>query len=100
MSFRSVLIATTVLAAWSAGAAAEAIKVGVTAGPHEGKTYVFERHDTFVVGRSSQVKFPVPEDKFLSRDHFLIEFNPPVCFLKDMGSTNGTKASTAKNPPL
>src|SRR3981189_3338228 len=34
MSFRSVLIATTVLAAWSAGAAAEAIKVGVTPGPH------------------------------------------------------------------
>ena len=34
MSFRSVLIATTVLAAWSAGAAAEVIKVGVTPGPH------------------------------------------------------------------
>ena len=34
MSFRSVLIATTVLAAWSASAAAEAIKIGVTPGPH------------------------------------------------------------------
>ena len=34
MSFRSVLIASTVLAAWSAGAAAEAIKIGVTPGPH------------------------------------------------------------------
>ena len=34
MSFRSVLIATTVLAAWSASAAAEVIKVGVTPGPH------------------------------------------------------------------
>jgi D-methionine transport system substrate-binding protein len=33
-SFRSVLIATTVLAAWSASAAAEVIKVGVTPGPH------------------------------------------------------------------
>jgi D-methionine transport system substrate-binding protein len=34
MLFRSVLIATTVLAAWSASAAAEAIKIGVTPGPH------------------------------------------------------------------
>src|SRR5450755_225044 len=34
MSFRSVLIASTVLAAWSAGAAAEVIKVGFTPGPH------------------------------------------------------------------
>ena len=63
----------------------------VIAGPHAGEDYVFDRHDTFVVGRSSQVQFPVPEDRWLSRDHFLIEFNPPVCYLKDMGSTNGTK---------
>ncbi len=62
-------------------------------GPHEGREYPFDRHDTFVVGRSPQVQFPVPEDPFLSRDHFLIEFNPPVCFLKDMGSTNGTKVN-------
>lgn len=63
----------------------------VTSGPHEGKEYVFDRHATFVVGRSSQAQFSVPDDPFLSRDHFLIEFSPPVCFLKDMGSTNGTK---------
>ncbi|MDB5351548.1 MAG: serine/threonine protein kinase [Planctomycetota bacterium] len=68
----------------------------VTAGPHEGKSYVFERHATFVVGRSALVQFPVPDDKFLSRDHFLIEFNPPACYLKDMGSTNGTKLNGQK----
>jgi serine/threonine protein kinase len=62
----------------------------VTSGPHLGKEYTFDRHETFVVGRSSQVQFPVPEDEFLSRNHFLIEFNPPVCFLRDLGSTNGT----------
>jgi serine/threonine-protein kinase len=65
----------------------------VTAGPHAGTEYLFDRHDTFIVGRSSQVDFPVPDDRFLSRDHFLIEFNPPICFLKDMGSTNGTKVN-------
>jgi serine/threonine-protein kinase len=65
----------------------------VVAGPHTGKEYVFDRHSTFVVGRSPQAHFPVPDDKFLSRDHFLIEFNPPICFLKDMGSTNGTRVN-------
>jgi len=34
MSFRAFLIASTVLAAWSASAAAEIIKIGVTPGPH------------------------------------------------------------------
>jgi len=65
----------------------------VIAGPHLGMEYTFDRHETFVVGRSSQVQFPVPEDGFLSRNHFLIEFNPPVCFLRDLGSTNGTKVN-------
>ncbi len=65
----------------------------VTAGPHTGMEYTFDRHETFVIGRSSQVQFPVPEDGFLSRNHFLIEFNPPVCFLRDLGSTNGTKVN-------
>jgi eukaryotic-like serine/threonine-protein kinase len=67
--------------------------LSVSAGPHTGKEFVFDRHDTFVVGRSSQVQFPVPDDGFLSRNHFLIEFNPPVCFMKDLGSTNGTKVN-------
>ncbi len=62
-------------------------------GPLTGKEYVFDRHATFIVGRSPQVDFPMPEDRFLSRDHFLVEFNPPICFLKDMGSTNGTKVN-------
>src|ERR1700704_6868384 len=34
MKFRSVLILSTVLAAWSAAALAETIKIGVTPGPH------------------------------------------------------------------
>ncbi len=65
----------------------------VTAGPHEGQEFFFDRHATFVVGRSSQAQFPVPDDGFLSRNHFLIEFNPPTCLLRDLGSTNGTKVN-------
>ena len=69
------------------------VMLRVIEGPHEGREYVFDRHDTFVVGRWSQAHFPVPEDGFLSREHFLIEFNPPLCFLRDLGSTNGTKVN-------
>jgi serine/threonine-protein kinase len=65
----------------------------VTAGPHCGEHYVFNRHETFVVGRSSQAAFSVPDDGFMSRNHFLIEFNPPACYLRDLGSTNGTKVN-------
>ena len=62
----------------------------VLEGPRKGRSFVFERHDTFIVGRSRFVHCPMPEDMALSRDHFLIEINPPRCELRDLGSTNGT----------
>jgi serine/threonine-protein kinase len=51
---------------------------------------VFDRHDTFIVGRSRFVHCSMPDDSALSRDHFLIEINPPRCEVRDLGSTNGT----------
>jgi pSer/pThr/pTyr-binding forkhead associated (FHA) protein len=62
----------------------------VVEGPRKGRSFVFDRHDTFIVGRSRFVHCPMPEDAALSRDHFLIEINPPQCELRDLGSTNGT----------
>jgi serine/threonine-protein kinase len=59
-------------------------------GPRAGRAFVFDHHDTFIVGRSRLVHCPIPEDQALSRDHFLIEINPPRCELRDLGSTNGT----------
>jgi hypothetical protein len=62
----------------------------VLEGPQKGRAFVFERHDTFIVGRSRYVHCPMPEDMALSRDHFMVEVNPPQCELRDLGSTNGT----------
>ncbi len=62
----------------------------VLQGPRQGQSFVFDRHDTFIVGRSRFVHCPMPEDSALSRDHFLIEINPPRCEVRDLGSTNGT----------
>ncbi|MEO6811432.1 MAG: FHA domain-containing protein, partial [Isosphaeraceae bacterium] len=68
----------------------------VMQGPRKGRSFVFDRHDTFIVGRSRFVHCPMPEDSALSRDHFLIEINPPRCELRDLGSTNGTFVNERK----
>src|SRR5256885_17192710 len=68
----------------------------VVQGPRRGQSFVFDRHDTFIVGRSRFVHCSMPEDSALSRDHFLIEINPPRCELRDLGSTNGTYVNEEK----
>jgi serine/threonine-protein kinase len=62
----------------------------VMQGPLEGRQFILDRPDSFIVGRSRFVHCPMPEDLALSRDHFMIEVNPPTCELRDLGSTNGT----------
>ena len=68
----------------------------VVHGPRKGESFAFDRHDTFIVGRSRYVHCAMPEDSALSRDHFLIEVNPPRCELRDLGSTNGTFVNDQK----
>lgn len=63
----------------------------VIAGPNRGLTFTFTDHDTFIVGRSLDAHFRLPEDDaFFSRVHFLVEVNPPLCRLLDLKSRNGT----------
>jgi serine/threonine-protein kinase len=67
------------------------IKLTVTAGPHKGKKFTFGGHDTFLVGRSKHAHFRLSvKDRYFSRIHFMVEVNPPRCWLLDMGSRNGT----------
>jgi len=53
----------------------------VTSGPHEGLERVGEGQGSFLVGRSSHVSFSMPDDRLLSREHFWVEVNPPLCDL-------------------
>jgi eukaryotic-like serine/threonine-protein kinase len=63
----------------------------VMAGPHTGRAFTFTQHDTFIVGRSERAHFRLSmKDRYFSRNHFLIEVNPPHCRLMDLGSRNGT----------
>ncbi len=73
------------------------ITLTVTDGPHQGATFEFCEHDTFVVGRSPESQFRLPlKDMALSRIHFLVEVNPPLCRLMDMASTNGVRVNGKK----
>ncbi len=68
----------------------------VVQGPKKGRSFIFDDHDTFIVGRSRFVHCPMPEDSALSRDHFMIEIKPPRCEVRDLGSTNGTFVNEAR----
>jgi hypothetical protein len=73
------------------------VTLTVMSGPHKGKVFTFAGHDTFLVGRSKRAHFQLPsKDKYFSRIHFMIEMNPPVCRVMDMGSHNGTYVNGRK----
>lgn len=66
----------------------------VIEGPEAGKAFGFTEQDNFLLGRNaegSHAHFRLsPEDRYVSRDHFLLEINPPDGYLRDAGSKNGT----------
>jgi eukaryotic-like serine/threonine-protein kinase len=66
------------------------VTLRVLSGPHIGRTFTFDQHDTFLIGRADTAHLCLPEDRFFSRHHCLLEIAPPRVFLRDLGSTNGT----------
>ena len=67
------------------------IALDVVEGPHRGRRFTFDRHDSFIVGRARCAHFRLPKkDLYFSRVHFIVEVNPPHCRLVDTGSSNGT----------
>jgi hypothetical protein len=66
------------------------VNLRVLAGPYQGRVFCFTQPDTFLIGRSNEAHLCLTDDKFFSRHHCLLEITPPRCFLRDLGSTNGT----------
>jgi len=66
------------------------VTLRVIAGPHTGRVFSFSEHETFLIGRSEAAHFCLPDDRFFSRHHCLLEIAPPQIFIRDLGSTNGT----------
>jgi serine/threonine-protein kinase len=66
------------------------VTLRVTAGPLMGRTFSYDRHDTFLFGRSPECHAELAaDDTTASRHHFLLEVNPPQARLRDLGSPTG-----------
>lgn len=70
------------------------INLIVTEGTEKGKSFSFDEPENFLLGRTaegSKAHFRLStDDTYVSRNHFLLEINPPDCFIRDAGSLNGT----------
>lgn len=66
------------------------VNLKVVAGPYKGRIFSFNQHDSFLIGRSRDAHLYLPDDRYFSRNHCLLEINPPRSFLRDLNSTNGT----------
>jgi hypothetical protein len=62
----------------------------ITTGPRAGTAFVFEEHDTLLLGREKDCQVCLPEDTQVSRHHFILEVNPPDIRIRDLGSLHGT----------
>lgn len=63
----------------------------VTKGPLQGRTFVFEKHDVVLFGRHEECHIRLPDDdRTASRRHFMLEVNPPLAQVRDLGSLHGT----------
>src|SRR5579883_2171646 len=72
------------------------LRLRVTGGPRAGKVFVFDQHDTLLVGRMTDCHVCLPDDPHVSRHHFLLEVNPPDARLRDLGSLAGTYVNGQK----
>src|SRR5579864_2497835 len=68
----------------------------VTTGNAPEKAFVFNSHETFLFGRVDDCHICLPEDRQVSRHHFLMEVNPPQVCIRDLGSRNGTYINKQK----
>lgn len=72
------------------------VNLRVLAGPYKDRIFCFTQPDTFLIGRTSDSHLYLPDDRFFSRHHCLLEISPPRCHLRDLGSTNGTFVNDRK----
>jgi pSer/pThr/pTyr-binding forkhead associated (FHA) protein len=68
----------------------------IVAGPLKGKKFEFAEHDTFIFGRAPDCHAYLSDDTFVSRHHFILEVNPPLARLRDLGSLNATYVNNRK----
>lgn len=73
------------------------VTLEILEGPMAGKVFSFEEHDTFLFGRLDECQAHLPNDRRVSRHHFILEVNPPDACVRDLGSKNGTYVNDIKH---
>ncbi|WP_437193067.1 protein kinase domain-containing protein [Planctomicrobium sp. SH527] len=53
-------------------------------------------HDSLLIGRTDECRLCLDNDTSVSRIHARIEIHPPVCYLHDLNSSNGTFVNGAR----
>lgn len=67
------------------------IELEFVQGPFQNRKFSFAEYTKISIGRAPGAYFSFPADHKMSRFHCLMEISPPAnCFVKDLGSTNGT----------
>lgn len=73
------------------------VTLNVIRGPFKDRVFTFEEHDAFVFGRSPDLPAGLSDDDpTISRYHFILEVNPPLARIRDLGSLNGTYVNDLK----
>jgi serine/threonine-protein kinase len=69
------------------------ITLNVVEGKLQGQKFVFDERTTCILGRSKDCQPQLPDDEdhnTISRQHCLLDINPPDIRIRDFGSLNGT----------
>jgi eukaryotic-like serine/threonine-protein kinase len=75
------------------------ITLTVVKGSMQGQEFVFDRPGEYHIGRSVDCAIRLPQEietLDVSRHHCLLDIDPPVVRLKDLGSRNGTYVNGCK----
>lgn len=72
------------------------VSLEIVDGPLKGKKFEFAEHDTFIFGRAPDCHAQLADDPLVSRHHFILEVNPPLACLRDLGSLNATRVNNRK----
>lgn len=75
------------------------ISFTVVKGAMQGREFVFDRAGEYFIGRSADCAVRLPQEMEtldVSRHHCLLDIDPPVIRLRDLGSRNGTYVNGCK----
>ncbi len=72
------------------------VRLEILDGPLKGKKFEFTENDTFIFGRAPDCHAQLSDDTLVSCHHFILEVNPPLARLRDLGSLNATRVNNRK----